>query len=67
MLIGTFNDFLVGGPGNIFECIACAKGTGPKGEVVHRLSHEQLELSFVQDDWKLSWRLTFSDLAPLGV
>jgi len=59
MLIGTFNDFLVGGPGNIFECIACAKGTGPKGEVVHGYRMNNLS-SFVQDDWKLSSRLTFN-------
>ena len=59
LLIGTFNDFLVGGPGNIFECLACAKGTGQMGEVVHGYRMNNLD-SFFQDDWKIGPRLTLN-------
>lgn len=30
LLIGSFNDFLVGQPWNLFMCIACAEGRGPR-------------------------------------
>lgn len=57
LLMGTFNDFLVGGPGNIYSCIFCV--AGPEQGVIHgyRLPDQS---AFVQDDYKISSKLTFN-------
>jgi hypothetical protein len=55
---GTFNDFLVGGPGNIFMSIT-NKGDGPKGEFDHDYRQNNLS-AFVQDDWKVGQNLTLN-------
>ena len=55
---GTFNDFLVGGPGNIFMSIT-NKGDGPKGEFDHNYRQNNAS-AFVQDDWKVSSNLTLN-------
>lgn len=57
LLMGTFNDFLVGGPGNIYSCIFCV--AGPEQGVIHgyRLPDQN---AFVQDDYKISSKLTFN-------
>jgi hypothetical protein len=57
--IGTFNDFLVGQAGNIFGCLSCGIGTGPDGEPVHAYRLHDAYW-FVQDDWKVSSRLTLN-------
>jgi hypothetical protein len=57
LLFGTFNDFLVGGPGNELACIFCV--AGPEQGVVHgyRLPDQN---AFVQDDYKVSSKLTIN-------
>jgi Carboxypeptidase regulatory-like domain len=57
LLFGTFNDFLVGGPGNELACIFCV--AGPQQGVVHgyRLPDQD---AFVQDDYKVSSKLTIN-------
>ena len=57
-LIGTFEDFLVGGPGNIFLNLS-NKGTAGNGEQLHAYRLNDLS-SFIQDDWKLNSRLTLN-------
>ncbi|HTY62677.1 MAG TPA: carboxypeptidase regulatory-like domain-containing protein [Acidobacteriota bacterium] len=52
----SMNDFFVGGPGNIGYSMM-EKGTGPKGGIDHQYRMNNLS-SFVQDDWKLSSRVT---------
>ncbi|MBN1568052.1 MAG: carboxypeptidase regulatory-like domain-containing protein [Acidobacteria bacterium] len=54
----TFNDFLVGGPGNIFLSIA-TRGDGPKGEFDHDYRQNNSS-AFIQDDWKVSSNLTLN-------
>ncbi|MBN2242052.1 MAG: carboxypeptidase regulatory-like domain-containing protein [Acidobacteria bacterium] len=56
LYFGTFNDFLVGGPGNIFMSVT-NRGDGPKGEFDHDYRQNNAS-AFVQDDWKLSSNLT---------
>ncbi len=58
LLIGTFEDFLVGGPGNIYLNLS-NKGTAGNGEQLHAYRLNDLS-SFVQDDWKLNSRLTLN-------
>ncbi len=52
-----FNSFLVGGQSNILECLFCTK-SGPDG-IIHgyRLPNTN---SYVQDDWKISSKLTLN-------
>jgi Carboxypeptidase regulatory-like domain len=57
LLFGTFNDFLVGGPGNELSCIFCV--AGPEQGVVHgyRLPDQN---AFVQDDFKVNSKFTLN-------
>jgi hypothetical protein len=55
---GTFNDFLVGGPGNIFLSVT-NKGDSPEGELSHDYRQNNAS-AFVQDDWKISSKLTLN-------
>jgi hypothetical protein len=52
---GTFNDFLVGQPGSIFQCVFCV--AGPLQGVIHGYRLPDMS-AFVQDDYKVSSRLT---------
>jgi hypothetical protein len=58
ILMGSFEDFLVGGPGNIYLNLS-NKGGASNGEQLHgyRLNDSD---SFIQDDWKLNSRLTLN-------
>jgi|LSQX01.1.fsa_nt_gb hypothetical protein len=55
---GTFNDFLVSGPGNIFMSVT-NRGDGPKGEFDHDYRQNNAS-AFIQDDWKVSQNLTLN-------
>ncbi len=57
-MFGTFNDFLVGGPGNIYTSMT-EKGDGAKGRFDHDYRMNNLS-AFVQDDWKVSPGLTLN-------
>lgn len=57
-MFGTFNDFLVGGPGNIFSSIT-EKGGGPRGKFDHDYRMNNVS-AFVQDDWKIASNLTLN-------
>ncbi len=59
IMVGYFNDLLVGKLGNLLMCIACVKGTGPQGTVVHGYRMNNLN-AFIQDDWKVSPSLTLN-------
>jgi hypothetical protein len=52
-----FNDFLVGGPGNILGCMFCV--AGPPGGVPHHYRANDAS-AFIQDDWKVNSRLTLN-------
>ena len=55
MFMGSFSDLLAGGPGNLLTCLFCVRG-GPDGIIhAYRLPNAN---SFVQDDWKVSRKLT---------
>lgn len=54
---GTFNDFLVGQPGSIYSCVFCV--AGPEQGVVHGYRLPDMN-SFVQDDYKVSSKLTIN-------
>ena len=58
LLMGSFEDFLVGGPGNIYLNLS-NKGNAFNGEQLHAYRLNDSD-SFVQDDWKLSSRLTLN-------
>jgi hypothetical protein len=58
LYFGTFNDFLVGGAGNIFMSIT-NKGDTPKGEISHNYRQNNSS-AFIQDDWKVSSNLTLN-------
>ena len=53
----SFNDFLVGGPGNILQCLFCVR-SGPQG-IVHGYQLPNMN-SYFQDDWKVSNKLTLN-------
>ena len=55
LLFDTFNDFLVGGPGNILSCIFCV--AGPEQGVVHGYRLPDMN-AFVQDDYKVNSKFT---------
>jgi len=57
LLMGTFNDLLVGGPNNILTCLYCSR-SAPEG-IIHGYYTHSLS-SFVQDDYKVSSRLTLN-------
>ena len=57
LLVGTFNDLLVGGPNNILTCLYCSR-SAPEG-IVHGYYTHSLS-SFFQDDYKVSSRLTLN-------
>ena len=52
-----FNSLLVGGQSNILECLFCTR-SGPDG-IIHGYRLPNMN-SFVQDDWKLSNKLTLN-------
>lgn len=55
---GSFNDWLVGGPGNIYLNLMY-KGDGPEGKIEHAYRMNNIS-GFVQDDWKISPKLTIN-------
>ncbi len=55
LLMGSFNDLLNGGPGSINTCLFCVNSS-PQG-IIHAYRESNLN-SFVQDDWKVSSKLT---------
>jgi hypothetical protein len=57
LLTGTFNDLLVGGAGNLLSCLYCSR-SAPLG-IVHGYASPSMN-AYVQDDWKLSSRLTLN-------
>ena len=57
LLTGTFNDLLVGGPGNLLSCLYCSR-SAPEG-IVHGYASPSMN-AYVQDDWKFSSRLTLN-------
>jgi hypothetical protein len=57
LLMGTFNDLLVGGPNNILTCLYCSR-SAPEG-IIHGYYTHSMN-SFVQDDYKVSSRLTLN-------
>ena len=52
-----FNSLLVGGQSNILECLFCTR-SGPDG-IIHGYRLPNMD-SFVQDDWKVSNKLTLN-------
>ena len=52
-----FNSFLVGGQSNILECLFCTR-SGPDG-IIHGYRLPNMN-SYVQDDWKVSSKLTLN-------
>jgi Carboxypeptidase regulatory-like domain/TonB-dependent Receptor Plug Domain len=58
LLMGTFEDFLVGGPGNIYLNLS-NKGNASNGEQLHSYRLNDAS-SFIQDDWKINSRLTLN-------
>jgi hypothetical protein len=57
LLTGTFNDLLVGGAGNLLSCLYCSR-SAPEG-IVHGFASPSMN-AFVQDDYKVSSRLTLN-------
>jgi len=55
LLMGSFSDLLNGQAGNILQCLFCVRG-GPDG-IIHAYRLPNMS-SFVQDDWKVSTKLT---------
>jgi len=57
LLTGTFNDLLVGQAGNLLSCLYCSR-SAPEG-IVHGFASPSMN-AYVQDDWKISSRLTLN-------
>jgi hypothetical protein len=57
LVVGSFNDLIVGQPGNIIQCLFCVT-SGPNG-IPHHYRLPNFD-SFVQDDYKISSRLTLN-------
>jgi hypothetical protein len=57
LLTGTFNDLLVGGAGNLLSCLYCSR-SAPEG-IVHGYASPSMN-AYVQDDYKVSSRLTLN-------
>jgi hypothetical protein len=55
LIMGNFNDLLIGGPGNILQCLFCVR-SGPDG-IIHGYRLPNMN-SYVQDDWKVNSKLT---------
>ena len=57
LFYGTFADWVMGGPGNILQCLFCVRsGPFPSG-IIHNYL-EANHSAFVQDDWKVNSHLT---------
>ncbi|MBZ5633942.1 MAG: carboxypeptidase-like regulatory domain-containing protein [Acidobacteriia bacterium] len=59
LFIGSFTNLLAANnPGNIFQCLFCVSSGPPAaGGIIHAYRETNLN-SFVQDDWKVSSKLT---------
>jgi hypothetical protein len=57
VVVGSFNDLLVGEPGNIIQCLFCVT-SGPNG-IPHHYRLPDFD-AYVQDDYKISSRLTLN-------
>jgi len=61
LFMGSFTNLLAANnPGNIFQCLFCvSSGPVPAGGIIHAYRETNLN-AFVQDDWKVSSRLTLN-------
>jgi hypothetical protein len=61
LFIGSFTNLLAANnPGNIFQCLFCVSSGPPAaGGIIHAYRETNLN-AFVQDDWKVSTKLTFN-------
>jgi Carboxypeptidase regulatory-like domain/TonB dependent receptor-like, beta-barrel len=61
LFIGSFTNLLAANnPGNIFQCLFCvSSGPVQAGGIIHAYRETNLN-SFVQDDWKVSTKLTLN-------
>ena len=57
LLMGTFNDLLVGSANNILTCLYCSR-SAPEGIIHGYYTHDMN--AFVQDDYKVTSRLTLN-------
>lgn len=57
LFLPSFSDFLVGGPGTFFQCLFCVR-SGPDG-IIHAYREKDVS-AFVQDDWKVTSKLTLN-------
>jgi len=61
LFIGSFTNLLAANnPGNIFQCLFCVSSGPPAaGGIIHAYRESNLN-SYVQDDWKVSTKLTLN-------
>jgi len=61
LFIGSFTNLLAANnPGNIFQCLFCvSSGPVPAGGIIHAYRETNMN-AFVQDDWKVSAKLTLN-------
>jgi hypothetical protein len=61
LFIGSFTNLLAANnPGNIFQCLFCvSSGPVPAGGIIHAYRETNMN-AFVQDDWKVSSKLTIN-------